>query len=153
MGMRQNMDKRKPVGKRNDSGSFKEKVGHRFRSFREAIGKTQSQLARAFKVYQSTITNIEVGKTFPNIKYLQHLGQAHRLNADWIINDRGEMLVPLNTIPAAVLERYSDLLALLQVPIVEQLLMARLEEIKVIAREDIQRFQDSRSDSNPNSSL
>ena len=152
MGMRQNMEKREKAGKRNESPSIKRKMGLRFKKFRETIGKTQSQLAREFGVYQSTITNIEVGKTFPGMKYLHHLGQAYRLNTDWLVNNRGEMFLDPNMIPAAVLEKFSGLLTLLQVPVVEQLLMARLEEIKVIAREEIKRFQASSSDTDANSS-
>lgn len=134
------MAKKKHVGKR-ESTSIKKQIGQRFKKFREVLGKTQVQLGREFKVYQSTITNIEVGKTFPSIKYLFHLGKKYRLNADWVINERGEMFQNPITIPTELIEKYSELINLLQVPVVDQLILARLEEIKVIAREDIERFQ------------
>ena len=134
------MVKRKRTGKRGGL-SIKQQIGQRFKKFRETIGKTQVQLAWEFKVYQSTITNIEVGKTFPNIKYLHHLGKAYRLNADWLINNRGEIFQSQVPIPTAVFEKYRDLVGLMQVPVVEQLILARFEEVKVIAREDIEAYQ------------
>jgi transcriptional regulator with XRE-family HTH domain len=137
--MRKKMKKTKQTGKRGGS-SLKKQIGQRFRKFRETIGKTQTQLAGEFKVYQSTITNIEVGKTFPGIKYLHQLGKTYRLNADWIVNDRREMFDDSPPFPKAMIEKYSNLIKLMQVPVVEQLILARLEEVKAIAREDIERF-------------
>jgi transcriptional regulator with XRE-family HTH domain len=133
------MTKTKLVGKRSDF-SIKKQIGQRFKKFRETIGKTQFQLASEFKVYQSTITNIEVGKTFPGIKYLHQLGKTYRLNADWVVNDRGEMFDNPSPVPTAIFKKYIELLNLLQVPVVEQLILARLAEIKVIARDDIEHF-------------
>ena len=139
------MKKTKQTGKRGGL-SLKNQIGQRFKRFRDTIGKTQLQLAGEFKVYQSTITNIEMGKTFPSIKYLHQLGKTHRLNADWIVNDRGEMFDDSPPFPTALIERYSNLIKLMQVPVVEQLILARLEEVKVIAREDIERFQIHQTD-------
>ena len=139
------MKKTKQTGKRGGL-SLKNQIGQRFKKFRDTIGKTQLQLAGEFKVYQSTITNIEMGKTFPGIKYLHQLGKTHRLNADWIVNDRGEMFDDPPPFPTALIEKYSNLIKLMQVPVVEQLILARLEEVKVIAREDIERFQAHQSD-------
>lgn len=134
------MKKTKQTGKRGDL-SIKEQMGQRFRKFREAIGKTQVQLAKELKVYQSTITNMEAGKTYPGIKYLHQLGKNYRLNADWIVNDTGKMFDDSPVIPIERIEKYSHLLELMQVPVVEQLILARLEEVKVIAKEEIKHFQ------------
>ena len=121
--------------------SIKKEIGLRFKQFREALGKTQVELARELEIYQSTITNIEVGKTFPGHKYMRYLGETYRLNADWLVNRRGEMYQNTVLLPGAVLERYSELLGLMQVPVVEQLILARLQEVKAIASEDIKRYQ------------
>jgi transcriptional regulator with XRE-family HTH domain len=143
--MRKKMKKTKHTGKRGEL-SIKKQIGQRFKKFREAIDKTQVQLAGEFKVYQSTITNIEIGKTFPGIKYLYQLGKSYRLNADWIVNDRGEMFDDAPPISMARIQKYSNLLNLMQIPVVEQLILARLEEVKVIAREEIKSFQALESD-------
>lgn len=142
------MKKAKQKGKREDL-SMKKEIGQRFRKFRETIDKTQTQLGGEFGVYQSTITNIEVGKTFPNIKYLYQLGKDYGLNADWVVNGRGDMFDEPPPFPRSLIEKYSSLLNLIQVPVVEQLIMARLEEVKVITRKEINRFQAIKNGTDP----
>ena len=105
-------------------------------------------MGQEFNVYQSTITNIEIGKTFPSAKYLHQLGKDYRLNADWVVNGRGEMFDDPHP-PEPLVEKYSSLLNLIQVPVVEELILARLEEVKVIAREEIKRFQALQKDTGP----
>jgi len=144
------MKKTKQRGKREEL-SIKKQIGQRFRKFRETIDKTQVEMGKEFNVYQSTITNIEIGKTFPNIKYLHQLARDYRLNTDWIVNGRGKMFVDFPLFPKALAEKYSSLLNLIQVPVVEQLILARLEEVKVIAREEIKRFQALKNGTNPGS--
>jgi len=102
-------------------------MGLRFKKFRDSLHKTQTQLAEQLDVYQSTITNIEVGKTFPGLKYLNFLGEAYGLNADWIVNGRGEMIGNYFPFPMDLVKKYSTLIDLMQVPVVAQLMLARLE--------------------------
>jgi DNA-binding XRE family transcriptional regulator len=146
--MRKKMKKKKQTGKRGDL-SIKEQMGHRFRKFREAIDKTQIELAKELKVYQSTITNMEVGKTYPGIKYLHQLSKNYLLNADWIVNGRGKMFGDPIPIPIDRVEKYINLLNLMEVPVVEQLIMARLEEVKVIARKEIKSFLAPKTGTDP----
>jgi transcriptional regulator with XRE-family HTH domain len=137
-----------------DKISIKIEIGRRFKRFREAIGKTQAQLARELNVYQSTITNIEVGKTFPGIRYLDYLQKNYRLNISWIISSKGEMFGREETFPPAVslldchipvidprYKRYVELIYLMQVPVIEQVILAKLTEIKVIAKDELERFE------------
>jgi transcriptional regulator with XRE-family HTH domain len=134
---------------------IKKEVGRRFKRFRESIGKTQTQLANELGVYQSTITNIEVGKTFPNIKYLTYFHKKYRLNTNWLFSDKGDIFIAEEdpaTSAASLLnyhlqrsqttyERYTELMELMQIPVVEQVLLAKLMEIKVIAKEEIEEFR------------
>jgi len=146
------MKKKKQTRTRNKGDlSIKKQIGQRFREFREFIDKTQEQLGEEFDVYQSTITNIEIGKTFPNVKYLHQLGKDYRLNADWVVNGRGEMFDDPHPLPGPLHENCRSLLNLLQVPVVEELILARLEEVKVIAREEIKRFQALKNSVDPGS--
>ena len=138
--------------------TIKKEIGRRFKRFREALGKTQSQLAVELGIYQSTITNIEVGKTFPSIKYLHYFHRKYRLNTNWLLSDEGDIFLVENE-PAsaaiagldyhlqrsdAISERYAELLELMQLPVVEQIMMAKLLEIKVIARDEIEHFRNTR---------
>ncbi|UCH96259.1 MAG: helix-turn-helix transcriptional regulator [Candidatus Aminicenantes bacterium] len=134
--------------------SIKKEIGRRFKRFREAIGKTQTQLAKELNVYQSTITNIEVGKTFPGIKYLHYFHHTYGLNTNWLLSNKGEIFVSeeARTSSAASLlechvpknnplyEKYAELIALMKVPMVEQIILAKLVELKVVGKEEIKEF-------------
>lgn len=133
---------------------IKKEVGKRFRKFREEIKKAQHELASELSIYQSTITNIERGKTFPNIKYLQYFYHKYHLNINWLLTDEGEMFVHhYHTNPNAIsvmdchLEyndprylQYAELFNYMQVPEVEQVILARLTEAKALFKEQIADF-------------
>jgi transcriptional regulator with XRE-family HTH domain len=139
---------------------IKKEIGRRLRELREAIGKTQTQLARELQVYQSTITNMEIGKTFPSIKYLHYFHHTYGLNTNWLLTGQGEMFVAeeVHTSSAASLlechvprkdarhEKYVELIDLMQVPEVEQIILAKLVELKLFAREEIIKFRESREE-------
>jgi transcriptional regulator with XRE-family HTH domain len=144
---------RKGIMSKKSPLSIKKEIGKRFKQFREAMGNTQAQLARELGVYQSTITNIEVGKTFPGLKYLHHFQKSYLLNVNWLLNGVGEMFGVEQARPPAVslipchipekdprFAKYAELIDLMQVPVVEQVVLAKLIEIKVIAREEIEKF-------------
>jgi len=130
-------------------------VGSRFRKFRESLRKTQLQLATELNVYQSTITNIEKGKTFPKISYLSHFYEKYRLNMNWLMTGKGDMLVPDvldkqgNLIFSGghvkpddpMYEKYVELLTFMQIPVVEQVILAKLVEIKFLLKDEIKEFQ------------
>ncbi len=130
-------------------------VGRRFRTFRESLRKTQLVLANELHVYQSTITNIEKGKTFPKISYLTHFYETYRLNMNWLMTGKGEMLVPElldkhgNPIFAGghikpddpMYQKYVELLTLMQIPVIEQIILAKLMEMKVLLKDEIKEFQ------------
>lgn len=135
---------------------LKKEIGKRFKRFRAEIKKTQADLAEELGVYQSTITNIEVGKTFPGIKYLHYFQDKYRLNANWLLSNMGEMFVAdeeNSAKPAASVlgchvqeedprfNRYLELVDLMQVPVIEQIILAKLTELKVFAKEEIDEFR------------
>ncbi|MCP5050013.1 MAG: helix-turn-helix domain-containing protein [bacterium] len=131
-------------------------IGQRFRRFRQAIHKTQTQLAKELNIYQSTITNIEVGKTFPNIKYLLYFHRTYHLNTNWLFTGAGEIFIVTEEPPptaASLLDfhlqrangtydKYTELMELMQIPLIEQLMLAKLLEIKVLARDEIKEFRE-----------
>jgi len=134
---------------------MKKEIGRRFKLFRETLKKTQTQLAEELNVYQSTVTNIELGKTFPGIKYLEYFHVKYRLNTNWLLNETGQIFVAReeDTSPPPSLlrchikkddiryDRYKELMELMKVPVVEQLILAKLVELKVLAKEEIEIHQ------------
>jgi DNA-binding XRE family transcriptional regulator len=143
-----------------DHAPVKKEIGRRFKKFRETIGKTQAELAHELDVYQSTITNIEVGKTFPGVKYLHYFQYKYRLNVNWLLDNHGEILgredsnihscvsllgchIPKND---PMYEKYAELVDLMQIPVVEHVVLAKILELKVIAKNEIENFLKARSD-------
>jgi transcriptional regulator with XRE-family HTH domain len=122
----------------------KEEIGDRFRQFRESIGKAQHELAGELNVSQSTIANIERGKAFPNINYLHYFYNNYQLSINWLLIGRGEMLTKGRNMN----EKYQELINLMQVPVIEQLILAKLAEIKALLRNEIKAFYDKKSEEN-----
>ncbi|HLP48362.1 MAG TPA: XRE family transcriptional regulator [Candidatus Kapabacteria bacterium] len=130
---------------------LKIEIGKRFRKFREEIKKAQHELAAELNIYQSTITNIERGKTFPNIRYLQHFYKKYQLNINWLLTNEGDMLVfHYHTNPNALsvmdchlnyndprYMQYAELFNYMQVPEIEQVILSRLTESKAIFKDQI----------------
>lgn len=137
-----------------EESPIKKEIGKRFRKFREEIKKAQHELASELNIYQSTITNIERGKTFPNIKYLQYFYHQYHLNINWLLTAEGEMMIHhYHTNPNAQsvmdchisyndpkYQQYAELFNFMQVPEVEQVVLARLVETKALFKEQIEAF-------------
>ena len=133
------------------NSTIRKEIGKRFKKFREALGLTQAEMAKKLSVYQSTITNIEVGKTFPGVKYLHYFHNEFRLNNNWLINECGELFFSEEEVripsPSKLnchikksdprYAMYMELIELMQIPLVEHVILARLAELKVIAKEEI----------------
>ena len=146
--------------KKQNASIIKKDIGRRLKWFREAIGKTQTQIAAELQVYQSTITNMEIGKTFPSIKYLHYFYHTYGLNTNWLLSNLGDMFVAEEehtSLAASLLEchvpkkdaryaKYAELIDLMQVSEVEQIILAKLVELKVFAREEINQFRESRKE-------
>jgi transcriptional regulator with XRE-family HTH domain len=124
-------------------------IGKRFKQFRKAINKKQKELAIELKVFQSTITNIERGKNYPNHNYLVYLKQHYKLNVDWLLLGDGDFFmsegltffnVEFVKDHGANLERYIELINFMKVPVVEQVIFAKLEESKVLFKEEVKQF-------------
>lgn len=147
--------KKKDPERKAMNKALSKKIGERFKEFRSAIKRTQKELAEELKIYQSTIANFEKGNTFPNIGYLVHFYEKYGLNIRWLITGESHMLVldhTKNPDISYVLEstvqygdpRYDDyveLLKLMKTPIVERVIMTKLDELKVTFKEEIQKFE------------
>jgi transcriptional regulator with XRE-family HTH domain len=118
----------------------KEEIGSRFRQFRDRIGKAQHELAAELKISQSTIANIERGKAFPNINYLHYFYNNYQLNINWLLIGQGDMFSK----GKAMNQKYLELINLMQVPVIEQVILAKLIEIKALLKDEIKAFYDKK---------
>ena len=114
----------------------KEKIGDRFRRFREKLGKAQHEFGTELNVSQSTIANIERGKSSPNISYLNYFYYNYRLDINWLLTNEGEMFFEVNPKD----ESYLDLVNMMQIPFIERMILAKLVESKALLREEIKTY-------------
>jgi len=133
---------------------LKQDVGIRFKSFRVSQKKAQHILAGELKVHQSTITNIEHGTTFPKISYLFYFFEKYGLNINWLITGEGFMYLHESDVEEgaepiklphvvygdASYEQYSELANLMQVPVIEQVMLAKLSECRVLFKDAVSEF-------------
>jgi transcriptional regulator with XRE-family HTH domain len=137
------------------NAAFKKEIGLRFKEFRQVIKKNQYELAEELKGGQSTITNIETGKIFPGIPFQNYLHRQYHLNLHWLLTGEGEMIIfPAGNSKYADLpllfwhisedeprfERYVELISLMRIPFIEEIILGKLAELKVIAKEEINSF-------------
>jgi transcriptional regulator with XRE-family HTH domain len=138
----------------------KVEVGVRFKVFREIIDRTPEQLAAELEIPKSEIDSVEEGLLFPDIAYLHYLYENYGLNINWMIGKVGSMFAKndpqkLGKIYAAKalvkigesrFKQYRELMELMEIPAVEQSIMATLLEIKTLlkkqGREKNKKFKD-----------
>jgi transcriptional regulator with XRE-family HTH domain len=135
----------------------KKEIGGRFNEFRKLIGKTQTQLANELNVGQSTIAIIESGTTFPSTKYLIYLHHHYHLNPTWLIFGTGLEFVKKKEMEqkswmksmlpchignkSPMYKKYLELMDLMRIPLIEQVIMGKLTELKLVAKEEIESFK------------
>jgi transcriptional regulator with XRE-family HTH domain len=135
--------------------ALRKEIGRRFKEFREAIKKSQDELSNELKVCQTTITSFETGKCFPGITIQNYLNRQYHLNLNWLLSGSGEMIISpekdskYGDLPLLFshidendprFERYVELNGLMRIPVIEQIILAKLAELKVIAEEEIKSF-------------
>jgi transcriptional regulator with XRE-family HTH domain len=139
---------------RKNEKALKKEIGQRFTCFRATLGKTQIRLASELKVNQSTIAYIESGKTFPRFSFLYYFFKRYHLDLNWLLLGLGEMFVyeehrtleHVSKLPCHIARddsryrRYLELIHFMQVPQVEAILLGKLLELKLVAREEIDEF-------------
>lgn len=134
----------------NTLKDLKKEVGMRFKAFRLDLKKAQNVLAAELQVHQSTITNIEHGTTFPKINYLYYFYENYKLNLNWLVTGDGKMyLQPYEKIIAQRImtspqdygdieyDKYQDLSTMMQIPVIEQVIFAKLSECKILFKDYI----------------
>jgi len=137
------------------TSTSKKEIGRRFYEFRKSIDKTQNQLAKELTVYQSTITNLEVGKTFPSIHYILYFHEKYGLNPTWLLSGIGDKFLKedrlepwvKSVIPCHLEEsdpdhdKYVQLLELMRIPKVESIIMGKVAELLMYAKEEIEAYR------------
>ena len=134
---------------------LKKEIANRFKTFRKSIKNTQHELADELKVNQSVITNIEKGKFLPGVGLQYYLYDQYHLNLNWLITGKDDMIIPSVVkqknvdIPIILwhidesdprFEVYVELLNLMRIQEVERIILGKIAEVKLIAKEEIKSF-------------
>jgi transcriptional regulator with XRE-family HTH domain len=146
---------KKMVEQTSELKNLKQEVGGRFKSFRVDKKKAQRVLASELQVHQSTITNIERGTTFPKVSYLDYFFKKYALNLNWLVSGVGQqyiegteykgssrIMAPDVEYDSYQLDKYHELNTLMRIPVIEQVIFAKVSECKILFKDDIQEFID-----------
>ena len=123
-------------------------MGMRFRVFREIVNRSISQLADELGISATIIEDYEEGRTFPDIQILHYLYEHYGLNVNWLVGRVGEMFNekdpkqlrhifatrPPSESGASRFEAYLELFELMEIPVIEESIMAALLEVKTLLK-------------------
>jgi transcriptional regulator with XRE-family HTH domain len=132
---------------------FYEPMGKRFEAFRQLICRTQEQLAGELNISVKTIEDIEKGETLPDLCMINYLNKQYGLDINWMIHGHG--VVIFTRLPEARKELKTkkpkkiskktretlELWELLQVPEIENIIFTKMEEVKMVFKDQIEAFQ------------
>ena len=111
----------------------------RLREIRKSLGLTQDAFCEKLGVSKSTYVRYELGEMMPKLQFLSVLTRKFRVNSNWLLTGLGEMFLgtspeDISLINPKVLkdERYYELLKLLNIQAVEDIIMAKIIEIKAL---------------------
>lgn len=153
--------KNKTENIKNDK-QLKKEIGQRFRQFRQAIGKSQEQLAQILSLPLITICKIESGELYPTPNSLEYLGRDNKIDLNWIIAGNGSFFLkkekprvekpqaPDNSLSISIrkdhpyYEQYVEMMDLMQVPAVGKAILAKLNKLKELAVDEIEEFRKSK---------
>lgn len=68
-------------------------VGRRIRQFRMQLDKSQIEMSEYLDVGRANFSRIEGGDIYPNLSILKTFQDLFKLNLNWIINNKEEMLL------------------------------------------------------------
>lgn len=116
--------------------TLKTAIGERFRQFREHLGISQKDLSVELNILQSTISQVESGLVYPGFPTLAYLVNQRKLNPAWLITGEDEMMIHQDQLVSslkrkrAYSDRYLELLEMMEDPDVEQIIFAKMVELK-----------------------
>jgi len=124
---------------------LKKEIGERFKVFRKATGKTQEELALELGAEPGDIAGIEAGQNFPPYYYIHFLSKHYHLNINWIFGGAGN-LIYYNELDKSIDEltgtqaKIEELYSLLRVPEINNIILARLAELKISFKQHIKDY-------------
>ncbi len=134
-------------------------MGGRLRDIRSALGLTQEELARDLDISKPAYVRYETGNRYPPAKILNALALKYNVDTNWLLAGKGAMFTvapedeALDRLPdsaivtAQVKKRYLEMIRLMtDIPIFEQLFLAKLVEFKYMFRAEVEEHLKNREE-------
>lgn len=131
-----------------------ENMGGRIRQLRKALGFTQDTFAGILKVSKPAYVRYEYGERFPPLHVIRFLYKKYRVDSNWVVTGEGEMFVkeveeedeevsPFVKIfkGGKIPPKYDELAELMQIPAIEEVILAKLIETKFLFKDEIEAFK------------
>jgi transcriptional regulator with XRE-family HTH domain len=135
-------------------------IGKRITAFRHIMDLKRQQLAKELDITENLLESHERGKVGidAHMIFAEKFYNLYGVNANWLISGSGAMFIkkgPLtppgiyNLYKSTALEpKYEELITIMKhLPVIEQLVLARFEEAKIICSEDIKALTKKKSKS------
>lgn len=119
----------------------------RLKEVRNALGMTQDEFSKELGVSKPTYVRYELGEKWPKITILSIMMKKYDINLEWLLSGREPMFCAEMTETKWLSkeidrlcegnEQLRELLLYMQVPVIEQVIMAKLAELKATLKLDI----------------
>jgi transcriptional regulator with XRE-family HTH domain len=119
--------------KKKELEYYKEEFRERLKKVRGALGMTQDEFSKGLGVSKPTYVRYELGEMWPNAAMLSIMTTKYNVDLNWLLTGEGEMFI--EAIEAD--EKYRELFRYMQVPVVEQVILAKLAELRATLKLDI----------------
>lgn len=118
-------------------------VGQRVKEFRNQLGLTQAGMVEFLDIGRANYSRIEKGEIFPGLSILKTFQDKFGLNQNWVINNKGGMLLPTDEDSRFKFGQYEpeveDLLVYMEkVPSLKHAVLSLFHEYKVRNNDIIQ---------------
>jgi transcriptional regulator with XRE-family HTH domain len=127
--------------------------GQRLKKVRKTLRMTQDKFSETLGTAKSTYVRYELGEMMPKLQFLANLITRIRVDSNWFLTGSGEMFQREKVMDASQInpeaftnKRYLEMLKLMNIPEVEQLIMARLTEIKALFAPEIKEYLSSEAE-------
>lgn len=119
--------------KKKEEEYYMEEFRVRLKKVRKALGLTQDKFSKELGVSKPTYVRYELGEIWPNATMLSIMTTKYNIDLNWLLTGDGEMFLGLIEMD----ERYRELYRYMQVPVVAQVILAKLAELKATLKLDI----------------